>query len=236
MGNRTITLRLQTGITIRCRLNEVYSWFEVFAMHVYDAPQIPWTELVSIVDIGANTGAASIWFLQQASRASVLAVEPAQDTNERLRLNLARNGLLRRVEVVRLAVGADRGTGYLVSGENSMIARTLTAPVTGAEPVDFAGLEHVVALAGGTVDLMKVDCEGGEYGFLTGAPSETLGRVGAIIGEYHPADAREQFRLFEHLEESGFQCQVTPAGTTDGLEQGTFVAWRENWKSRPDGG
>ena len=234
LGRRAVNVRLRTGVNIRCRLNEVYFLLEVFAMEVYDAPEIRWQRLRTIVDIGANIGAASIWFTQRASGASVLAVEPARDTNERLRSNLARNELIGKVDVVRLAVGADSGAGYLVSGENSGVARTLTAPVAGAEVVEFAGLERVVAMAGGTVDLMKVDCEGGEYGFLTGAPLEVLGRIGAIIGEYHLADEREQSRLFEHLESSGFRCRVMPDGIHGGLELGTFVAWHENWESSAD--
>ena len=138
--------------------------------------------------------------------------------------------------MVRLAVGAAEGAGYLVSGGTSGLARTQTAPVAGAEVVEFAGLERGVELAGGTVDLMKVDCEGSEYGFLKGAPLEVLGRIGVIIGEYHPADVREQSRLFEHLESSGFRCQVMRDGIIDGLEQDTFVAWRDNWESPADGG
>jgi FkbM family methyltransferase len=169
-----------------------------------------------------------MWFSQLADGAAIVAIEPGQNTSDRLRSNLRRNGLLGKVEVVKLAVGKENGVGYLISGEHSALARTQSMPADHSEIVEVAGLERVVELAGGRVDLMKIDCEGSEYGFFESASPEILGTIGSIVGEYHPANAVEQAKLFEHLELSGFQCLVTPDGFIDGLEQGTFMAWRND--------
>jgi len=39
-----------------------------------------------------------------------------------------------------------------------------------------------------TVDLLKIDCEGGEYAILEGTASEVFSRIQNIVFEYHQVD------------------------------------------------
>ena len=39
-----------------------------------------------------------------------------------------------------------------------------------------------------SVDLLKIDCEGGEYAILEGSPADVLGRFRNIVFEYHDID------------------------------------------------
>jgi hypothetical protein len=105
----------------------------------------------------------------------------------------------------------------------------------GTEKLEFSGLEPIVRLTVGRIDLMKVECEGGEYGFLTAAPSRALAQIGSIVGEHYPASELFQLELFEHLEASWFRLQVEPDRVLDGMIQGTFFASRSEWGSNPDG-
>lgn len=59
-----------------------------------------------IVDLGANVGAASIWFAKHYPEAQIVAVEPDPDNAAICRRNVAD---LSRVEVVEAAVGATPG-------------------------------------------------------------------------------------------------------------------------------
>jgi FkbM family methyltransferase len=39
-----------------------------------------------------------------------------------------------------------------------------------------------------TVDLLKIDCEGGEYAILESTPADVLGQIRNIVFEYHQVD------------------------------------------------
>lgn len=229
LGKKFVTIKLRSGLRANCRFNEVYFWYEVFVLEVYNAPQIEWSQIRTILDIGANTGAASIWLSAHSNGAAIFALEPAEETSRRLYSNLAMNGLQERVQVVRMAVGSNVGSGFMIQGDNSAMARASLEAPAGAERVDFIGLDELLQLAGGRIDFMKIDCEGGEYGLFLQASKESLGKVGFIVGEYHPASPLDQQKLFDHLRSSGFQCQIRREGIIDGLEQGIFRAWRTTW-------
>jgi FkbM family methyltransferase len=226
LARREITVRLTTGDTVRCQVVEAYGLIEVFAERVYGAPELKVGAASRVLDVGANIGFASIWFARQSPAARVVAVEPASDTCDRLRANIRRNGLDDRVEIVRAAVGGEDGVAHIGLAEQGRLRATSDEPGPRSETVDRVTLGRLLALAGGPVDVLKIDCEGAEYDFLLGAPLDALAGVRAIVGEYHPASSPLQTRLFEHLEGAGFTCRVEPDGGIDGLAQGTFTAWR----------
>lgn len=118
-------------------------------------------------DVGANIGLWAVLLAGRASRGQVVAFEPVPSTLERLRANLALNGVenvvvepvglgeaegVARVEVLRDQAGGNR----LVSGGGGPQVRVTTADAywrrTGRAP-----------------DVVKVDIEGYEPEFLRGA-------------------------------------------------------------------
>jgi FkbM family methyltransferase len=237
-AHHEVAVRTVQGDHIRCRIDETYGLIEVYAMRIYDAEEIEWDRLSSVVDIGANIGAASIWFARRCP-AKLLAVEPAPDTCSRLEVNLRRNGLRPRVEVLQAAVGNRSGrasiqsvVGFGRDVDNSRLRRTVTVDRAGTNTVPQVDLDTVINRAGGAIDLMKVDCEGAEYMFLTGASAEALKKVGIIIGEYHPAPEPVQQTMFARLRSAGFQCRITPLRQINGLNEGLFLAQRRSLDSR----
>jgi hypothetical protein len=88
-------------------------------------------------------------------------------------------------------------------------------------------LSEVLSMAGGSIDLMKVDCEGAEFEFLGRAPIGELQRVGAVVGETSPASAERRNALIEHLRAAGFQVKWTMTDEYPEGPVGILVAWRK---------
>jgi hypothetical protein len=65
---------------------ELRPFLEVFAAGEYRGE---WAQCKTIVDVGANIGAASLYFWLHAPDARIIAIEPNTANLERLRLNLA---------------------------------------------------------------------------------------------------------------------------------------------------
>lgn len=229
LGRRNVTVRLrQSGYNIQVRLDEMWGCVEVFAHAVYDSPQIDWEHVHSVLDIGANNGTAALWFASRAPAAHVLALEPCADTAARATANIQHNGLQDRVVVMVGAVVGAHGPVRVIPGANSRLTRTGSPTGAGAELVQGWTFDEALHLAGGAVDVVKIDCEGAEYEIFAGASEAALKSCSMIVGEYHPASKSTQADLFERLRDAAFRVSVTPDSCVAGLEQGTFVACRDD--------
>lgn len=110
-----------------------------------------------IADIGANIGAASLWFAAQFPNAKIVAVEPDPGNFALLRQNAAGNPA---ITVVEAAIGAEPGYVALESsGDQSWAIRTVRAE-RGVPVLTMDGV--IDAAGGGTPFLAKIDIEGFE--------------------------------------------------------------------------
>lgn len=166
------------------------------------------------VDIGAHIGIVTVGLALDNPDLQVIAVEALPENVEMLRLNVARNGLGDRVTVVSAAAGAageetvditygwssavnqpdgymhdNRFIGGMVGGNETSM--TVTCPAVSLD-VLTEGIDEVT--------LLKIDCEGCEWHFLT---SPALSKVRRIVGEAHVgrhgtlADLRAMLADFE---------------------------------------
>ena len=142
-------------------------------------------------DIGAHIGSVAIALLMDNPELFVLAIEPVPDNVELLRENLAQNGLAGRCEVIQAAVGKGETTtiryGYTGSENATHHAfignSTIVYPDAPEMPHEEATVPVLRLADLGPLAFMKIDCEGGEWGFLKGA---ALPKVERIHGEAHP--------------------------------------------------
>jgi FkbM family methyltransferase len=223
LRRRIIGLRMRDGLQARCTVDEAWSFIEVFALRHYDATGIDWLALQTIVDVGANVGASTLWLTRRAPESRIVAVEPNPDAFRRLEHNVALNRLEERVELVPAAIGGDTGVRYLtLEAHSSLLAKVTTKSGNGSPIVTQLSLADLLQHTSVTsLDLLKLDCEGSEYDILLAADHETLRRVAAIVGEYHPVPDHAPGDIARHLLDEGFRCRVR-----GGPMLGHFVATR----------
>jgi FkbM family methyltransferase len=183
---------------------------EIFVQRPYlrgfhDLPSAP-----LVVDVGGYIGDFSVYAARRMNASRVIVYEPTSENWRMLVDNIALNHLESRVVAVNKAVG-ESGTLTLnvdVAGQeiHSSAYWYPEAPkrevpsITLDELLDAHELTHV--------DLLKVDCEGGEYGIFTHASDEALARIQRFTMEWHlVGNATQTLRgaMVKRLGDSGFR-------------------------------
>lgn len=142
------------------------------------------------LDVGAHIGAATLLLVLTNPDLRVIAIEPVPENVEMIRRNLALNGVGGRVIVLHAAAGDGHQTiNYLWRGSTShevhrYIGNQHFAPGSEHDSLDIEGytLSRLVEMAGGTISLLKIDCEGCEIPFLN---DPAVAAVERIHGEVH---------------------------------------------------
>jgi len=142
-----------------------------------------------IIDIGANIGTFAI----PASRyGKVLAYEPDPNNFQILKMNIALNNA--NVEAFNVAVGKkgedciENASGHSRLGGNGGSGGALV------KVIEFNDIPFEYC------DLLKMDCEGGEYDVIKYANNEKLNKVARIVGELHSWIFEDLNKQREHKE------------------------------------
>jgi len=194
LGRYVATFRMRDGSTIRCRLEDAGDVIDVYVNQEYDRAQISWSDLKLIIDVGSTVGSFTVWASRRAPKARLIAIEPNPAVYPYLLENVKQNHLEGRVETIEAALGAVPGVPVEVGKGPTMRLMTLE------QVFDETRTDHC--------DLLKIDCEGGEYDILLTAPDRLLERVGTIICEYHFPTGHEPQQLVDRLVKSGFHVEA----------------------------
>jgi FkbM family methyltransferase len=197
-------------------------WLEVGVENCYRLPKR--MDGLTVVDVGGHAGFFAHECCRRGARL-VVCVEPFMPSILMARRNLA--PWTARARLVEAAVvGPDlAGRPVAVRGGRSeaMNAEAYVASFHGVDgPFEAATvtLDDLIELAGGRVDLLKIDAEGAEYPALLTAAK--LDRVARIAGEFHTVGLNRHPReLRECLERHGFTVEMD-----ENLEIGLFFATR----------
>jgi FkbM family methyltransferase len=169
------------------------------------------------VDIGAYLGSVAIALALDNPGLEVIAIEPVWANADLIERNVAANEVWNRVKVVRGAVGAGDAVtvAYGFKGTeasehhafvgNSTLGYGLTHDARVYKPITLQGLVDRY----GDIAFMKIDCEGGEWPFLTGP----LERVARIVGESHAIGGHKGGDIVERLAATH---RVTVTGDPEG--------------------
>ncbi len=165
------------------------------------------------VDIGAHIGSATVCMLMDNPDLRVIAVEPIPENIALLRENLDQNGLRDRCVIQPGMVGTDK-VEYGFTGPETATHHAWIGNATGlgGTATKTAKVPTVTMAELGPVTFIKIDCEGGEWGFLDDPD------VPRIVGEWHPFGGYTQGDLLIRLP----RHQVTFSGPVEG--PGGFVA------------
>lgn len=178
----------------------------------------------TIVDLGANIGCFAVLAARTVPSSRIFCVEPFPQTFDRLRANVAANGLVDRVRTACCAVGANPGTARFdartsVPGHQRHFADIGGKNIADTVEVEVRTLGGVLEEAGfNEVDLLKVDIEGAEYELFDATPPEAVRRCRTIALEWHAN--RPWQDLWKRLEACGYRCTRRTAPLVYG--QATF--------------
>lgn len=194
-SRRTITLRDGLSVSYRCNRGDIQGIREVFLDETYRLPE--WCRPRTIVDLGANIGLTSLWYARRYPISKIVAVEPVPANAELLRSNLSVNRI--PSIVIEAAVGPREGRSSFQLDRSSNMGHL---GGNGNLEVKVVSMPEVIARIGSTIDLLKMDIEGGEQALLTEGDLAWLDQVDTIIAEFHPMV--DYVRLTETIARKGF--------------------------------
>jgi FkbM family methyltransferase len=144
-----------------------------------------------IIDCGAYTGDTAKVFLDRlGGEATVTAIEPLSRNYDALRRWVAESNLEQRVDLIRAAVGAERGEASIAASEDPADPRAHVMQGQG-EIVPVDTLDRIFKNRYRKIDFIKIDIEGMELDALAGAR--------ALIAEGVPRLAIAGYHKPEHL-------------------------------------
>jgi FkbM family methyltransferase len=180
-----------------------------------------------IIDCGANLGMAILFFKARYPDARILALEPDPVTFSGL-VHTIESNRLNGVEVEQAAVTehGDTVTLYRSRSDPGSIVASIDRAWGGDTGDDVRAVQLSDRIKT-TVDFLKIDIEGAEYGVVRDlAASGAIRWVREAAIEYHSLpgmpDALE--KMIEALESAGFDVRVSPS--TDGSPTGMVRARR----------
>lgn len=214
--NRRRRVRVHGGIELTYRLNrgDLLVLRETWVDEVYRLPfdRVPRT----LLDLGANIGLTTVWLTHNYGCEEIVAVEPLPANAELLRSNLQANNIPAQVveaavgpteELVNFAPAVDHSAGKLV--------------VNGGIEVRVVNVDRLLKRFKdpASVDLLKLDIEGGEEELLSGDRA-WLAHIDSIIVEFHPWMV-DYPGLVSLVECEGFQ--YIPAGSAHPNSMDAFI-------------
>jgi FkbM family methyltransferase len=177
-----------------CFDNWLSRWVSREALAGATYPRLPIVDDVQVIlDVGANCGAASVYFARAYPEATVHAIEPASSAVALLRRN---TGAYRNVRVHNIGLYSTDATVPLYSGSidsvtASILPRASKNDAT-SELVTLRDAKHWTAEQGiDRIDVLKLDVEGCEVDVLERL-GELLPQVQVIYLEYDSRPARRQ--------------------------------------------
>lgn len=138
-----------------------------------------------VLDAGANIGLAAIYFAELFPKAKIVCCEPGESNLELLRKNTSQ---LPNVAVLPCALGNKPSRGRMVQRSSRNYARAHVEEGASGEVAiyDYNKLAEVSGIP--FFDLIKVDIEGSEFGFLSSMREAQLAHCNWIVGEVHGVD------------------------------------------------
>ncbi|MEY4544156.1 MAG: hypothetical protein RL685_351 [Pseudomonadota bacterium] len=142
----------------------------------------------TIIDVGGYIGDFSLYAVKHLGARQVIVFEPTRENFAVLEQNVRLNGYEQRITAVPCAVSNTKTVALnvqrLAAGEMHVSAywyedaeRRVLPATTLADILETYSLEKV--------DLLKVDCEGGEYDIFEAVPRAVLDKIDNIVFEYH---------------------------------------------------
>jgi FkbM family methyltransferase len=195
-------------LTVRLRGSSDLSIFSDIFIHQEYSTLSTLQDVSQILDLGANAGYSSAFFLSCFPHAHVLAVEPDERNLEICRINLKPYG--DRAKVLHGAVWSSTTTLSLSKGMygcGGECATQVFLPDVGSQgDVQAWDLDSLIKMTGAKfVDLLKIDIERSELEIFGNNAARWLSRIRNLCIELHGQDCEDQF--FQALSELEYELE-----------------------------
>jgi FkbM family methyltransferase len=228
-GPDTLTFRTRTGLRIDAP-NQPGSRVPIYEIFAEDCYHFDWflgalaQRPIQVIDIGGQMGTFACRLAQINPGASIVSYEPSSTSASFLRRNLDQNHFADRVSVVQKALAGtigfaefeDNGGG---SGQNHLVMNGGGPETQSTTRVETTTFDAAIAALPASVDLVKMDCEGGEYDLVYASSPASWESVQRLVIENHRVPGQSWTELRAWLEGVGLSVQHEIVGTEVG------VAW-----------
>ena len=171
--------------------------FEVFNIPMYDLSKFK--NVKTCLDIGAHIGSFTVKVKQQFPDCAVWAFEPVEENYLLLVANVKD---LTGITACHNTVSGDRLPGALVLKDAKNTGSNIFEYGTGIPSNINTHIKEIQDTLG-YIDLLKIDCEGGENSIFENID---FSKIGGIIAELHSYGATKSFEeIFKQLEDAGFK-------------------------------
>lgn len=203
---RPVTVALEDGSMLVLRPQPAHDLsvaYEIFVGQMYRPPR-PLSSVERIVDVGANVGYSLVWFGHQYPDARIVAFEPHPGHVAAIRHHLELNGMLDRVELFAAAAATEGGRALL----SDRGAWSSVGGVDDPEAIAVPIVDLFEAVGEEPIDLMKLDCEGGELPLIMDPRFAQL-NVRALVLEWHASVEQPLVdrKIFARLESLGWHLE-----------------------------
>jgi FkbM family methyltransferase len=218
---QALTFRVRSGPTLTTP-NVPGARLPIYEQFADDCYDLDWVlgpaGRVQVLDVGSHVGAFTTNVASRRPDVWVECYEPSPASADYLRRNVEQNGLAERVHVHQQAMAAEKGTAELDDNAEGSVHNGLVRDgerlVHGEDApgqrrvitVETTTFDQAVADAPYPVDVVKMDCEGGEYALVYASSPESWKTVQRVVMEYHPVEGETWAQLRDWL--AGFGLTV----------------------------
>ena len=210
--NHQIRIRVEkcgkaSDIPVSFERSDFASYTEVLLEGAYSLP-VDMSSIRTMVDLGANTGMASLYFcLNCENLENLVLVEANPKLRSKLKNNLREQMKRRSIEILQACVSNDpaQEVTFHISDDHRMSYKDTGSVPGNLVPVTVKNIRLSELLDSkdlAEVDILKMDIEGSEFGVLE--DKDVLKRFRFIVAEVHgESPRREQFA--NRIRDLGFQ-------------------------------
>jgi len=211
-GSAELTFRTKAGprLTVpnvpgaRLPLYEQYA-DDCYRLHEFLAPFRG--RPLQVLDVGSHIGSFATNVAALHPTAWIECYEPSPESARYLRRNVEQNGLAGRVRVHEYALADAEGSALLDDNDGGSVHNGLMRSdrrlVDGTDAVHerhavavrTTTFDSAVAAAPAPPQLVKMDCEGGEYALVYASSRASWSAVTHVVMEYHPVEGEAWDKL-----------------------------------------
>ncbi|MEI6532211.1 MAG: FkbM family methyltransferase [Candidatus Roizmanbacteria bacterium] len=198
--NKEIVLEFKNGIKLYCKeIIELLIIYETMFRDDYKVHDLKNPKY--IIDVGGGIGDFSVFCAHRFPEAIVTVFEPGKASFKLLKKNILVNKL-KNVVPIEAAVGNDPEYKLFMDEKNAQNSTNNYKNFQRSITVKGMKLDDVIK---DHVDLLKLDCEGGEYEILQNLSLSAYKKIRSISIEYHNhIIADEDIKIAKILKEKGY--------------------------------